>query len=108
MADGAVAGQAVECCCIGEMVTDKAHMALGMEAAIVIGNNTGGFLSAMLEGVQAQCRQRGSVFMAKNAKYTTLFMQGVVIQHKGSFIMRMLEHCPQGLSDCGLLKATFT
>ncbi|SPL64668.1 hypothetical protein OHAE_535 [Ochrobactrum soli] len=83
------------------MVPDEAHMAFGVEAAIVIGYNTGGFLPAMLKGVQTERCQRCGVFMTQNAEYTTLFMQGVVIQHKGSLIMRLLEHCPQGLSIAG-------
>jgi len=73
-------------------------MALRMEAAVVVGNNTGGFLSAMLKGVQTKRCQRCCVLMAENTKYTTLFMQRIIVQHKGSFVMRLLEHRPQGLS----------
>jgi len=93
MADGAVARQTVQRRRIGEMVTDEAHMAFGMETAIMVGNNAGGLLPAMLKGMQAQCCQCGGVFMAKYAKYAALFMQGVFIQHKGGIFRRMAGHC---------------
>src|SRR5690606_21348349 len=75
------------------MIADETHMAFGMKTAIVIRNDTGGFLPTMLEGMQAQCGQRGCVFMAKYAKYAALFMQGVFVQHKGGIFRRMAGHC---------------
>ena len=51
-----------------------------MKLAAVIGNNSGGFLAAVLERMQAQGGQRRSIGMAENTKDTAFFLQFVVIE----------------------------
>ncbi len=79
MTDGAIAGQAVQRRGIGEVVAHQSHMPFRMKATVVVGHNTRCFLSAMLKGMQAQSGQRCGVLMAKNAKYTALFMQRIIV-----------------------------
>jgi hypothetical protein len=51
MADGGVARQALDDFAAGEGVADEAEAAFGMEAGAVKGDDAGGFLAAVLEGV---------------------------------------------------------
>ncbi len=74
MADSAVAGQTMKRRRIGEVIADQP------------------------QSVQTKRCQRCRIFMAENTKYTTLFMQRIIVQHKGVFVMRLLGHRPQGLS----------
>ncbi len=54
-------------------------MALGDEMAVVIGDDAGRFLAAMLQRMQAQHGQRAGVGMAENAKHAAFLMQRVAI-----------------------------
>jgi hypothetical protein len=51
MADGHNAGQALDHLTAGEGIADEAEAAFGMKAAAVEGDDAGGFLATMLEGV---------------------------------------------------------
>ncbi len=62
-----------------ESVAHQAHMALGDEVAIVIGDDAGGFLAAMLQRMQAQDRQRAGIGMVENAEHAALFVQRVIV-----------------------------
>ncbi len=80
MADGGGAGQALDHFAAGEGVADEAEAAFGMEAAAVEGDDAGGFLAAMLEGVQPERRDGGGVGMAEDAEHAALFAQPVAIE----------------------------
>ena len=70
MADRDVAGQPLDHLAAGEGIADEAEAALGMETAAVEGDDAGGFLAAMLEGVQSQCGDRGGLGVAEDAEHT--------------------------------------
>ncbi len=55
-------------------------MAFGDELRAVIGDDAGGFLTAMLERVQAQHRQRARIRVAENAEDAAFFMQRVAVE----------------------------
>ena len=67
-------------------------MALGDELAIVVGDDAGRFLAAMLKRMQAQHRQRAGIGMAENAKHAALFMQRVCIEHMVVLNLRLAGH----------------
>ncbi|GAB4529289.1 MAG: hypothetical protein Tsb0019_31170 [Roseibium sp.] len=52
-------------------------MTLRAELLVVDRYDAGGFLAAVLKGVQAERRQRAGVLMAHNAEDTAFFAQGV-------------------------------
>jgi len=80
MADRDIAGQAIDHLAAGEGVADQAQPPLGMEPGSVVGHNSGCFLSAMLQGVQAK-RGDGSGFgVAENAEHAALFAQRVTFE----------------------------
>ncbi len=82
MADGAVAGQALDGRGFGESVADHAHAALGIEALAVIGDDAGRLLAAMLEGVQAERGDRRGVGMAENAENAAFLAQAVGVRDR--------------------------
>jgi len=51
-----------------------------MEAAAVEGNDAGGFLPAMLQGVQAEGRDGGGVRMSENSEHAAFLAQPVTIE----------------------------
>ena len=62
----------------------------------VIGDDTGRFLAAMLQGMQPERSQRRRVGMPQNAKHTALFMQCVVIKgHQLIIVTRNVGHYRQ-------------
>ena len=69
MADGHIAGQALDHLAAGEGVADQAEAALGVEAAAVEGDDAGGFLAAMLEGVQSERGDGGGLGVAEDAEH---------------------------------------
>ena len=79
VADCAMALEPVHRAAFGKVISDQAEAAFGIEPLAVEGNDTGRFLPAMLQGVEAQRRERGRVLMPKNAEYTALFPQLVVV-----------------------------
>jgi hypothetical protein len=50
-----------------------------MKLIIIEGDNAGGFLSAVLEGVQSQGGMGGCIIVAKDAENAAFFMKFVVI-----------------------------
>ncbi|GAA3078070.1 hypothetical protein GCM10010520_26480 [Rhizobium viscosum] len=62
------------------MVADEAHMAFLMEALAVEGDDTGRFLPAMLQGVEAERRQRRSIVMSQNSENAAFFMQRISVE----------------------------
>ena len=80
MADGGGAGEAVDHLAAGEGVADEAEAALGVEAAAVEGDDAGGFLAAMLEGVKAERRDSGGVGVAVDAEDAAFLAERVALQ----------------------------
>ena len=61
------------------MIADQAHAAFGIKAFAVKGDDAGGFLAAMLEGVEAEGGERCRIGMAVNAEDTAFFPQAVTV-----------------------------
>ena len=74
------AGQALDHIAAGKGVADEAEAAFGVKAFAVIGDDAGGFLAAVLQRVQAERGDRGSVGMAENAEHAALLAQAVGIR----------------------------
>ena len=79
VADGNVALQALDDVGAVEVVADEAHAALGVELLAVEGDDAAGFLSAMLEGVQAERGDCGGVGVPKNTKDPAFLAESVVV-----------------------------
>ena len=60
-----------------EVVADEAEAALGMEVVAVVGDDAGGLLAAMLQGVQAERGQRGGI-VAEDAEDPALLAEPVI------------------------------
>ena len=69
MADGGVAGQALDHLAAGEGVADQAEPAFAVKAAAVEGDDAGGFLAAMLQGVQSERGDGGGFGVAEDAEH---------------------------------------
>ena len=80
VAHGGHAGQAVDHLAAGEVVADEAHAAFRMEPLAVEGDDAGGFLAAVLEGVQAERGDRGGVGMAEDAEDAAFLAQPVAVK----------------------------
>jgi hypothetical protein len=63
-----------------EAVGDMAEIAMGMEALAVEGDDAGGFLAAMLEGVEAENGVGGGLFDPVNAHNPALFLEMIVVE----------------------------
>ena len=77
VADGAVAGEFCEDA-RDEDFLDFAHGAVDVEVGAVAGDNAGGFLAAMLQGIEAEVGEVGGFGMAEDAKDTTLVVEVIV------------------------------
>ena len=80
MADGGLAGQALDRRGAGEMIADQALAPLGMEPRSVEGDDARRLLSPMLQGVQAERHDRRRVGMAENAEDAAFLMQPVFLE----------------------------
>jgi hypothetical protein len=80
VADGHVAGQALDEVGAGEGVADVAHVAFGVEAVAVEGGDAAGLLAAMLQGMQAQGRDGGRVARAEDAEDAAFQAERVVLR----------------------------
>ena len=78
MADGARAGQAVDDGLLGEGVADQADMALDVELVVVIGDDAGRFLAAMLQSVQPERDDRRRILPAEYAEHAAFIVEMVV------------------------------
>src|SRR5262249_10193891 len=63
-----------------EGVADEPQPALGVEPVSVEGDDAGGFLAAMLQGVQAERRDGGGVGMAEDTEHAAFFAQPVAVE----------------------------
>ena len=80
MADRGVARQAIDHFASGKGIADQPEPALGVEAGAVERDDAGCFLTAVLQGVQAQRRDRGSVGVTENTEYAAFFAQPVGVE----------------------------
>src|ERR1044072_91639 len=55
----------------------EAEAAFRVEAAAVVGDDAGGLLAAVLQGVQPECGDGGSLRVAENAEHAALLAQRV-------------------------------
>ena len=79
MAEGAAAGQAADHVGLVEVVADQAQPPLGVEVAVLVGDDARGFLAAVLQRVQAERRQRGGVVVAEDAEHAAFLAQAVIV-----------------------------
>ena len=97
MADGGVAGQALDHLAAGEGVADEAEAAFAVEAAAVEGDDAGGFLAAMLEGVQSERGDGGGLGVAEDAEHAAFLAQRVAFEIVLQFDRRRFRSsCPAG------------
>ncbi len=75
VANGGIARHGPDYFTVAEDIADKPHRAMRMEAIAIIGNDTGGFLPAMLQGVKAERGQRRRVLGAIDAENATFVMK---------------------------------
>ena len=75
-----MAGQPVNRLAVGEIVGNQPHPPFGMEALAVKRHNARRFLSAMLQGVQAERGNGGGFGMAEDTEHTTFLAQPIGVQ----------------------------
>ena len=80
MADGGIAGEALDHLAAGEGVADEAEPALGVKPGSVEGDDAGGLLAAVLQGVQSESGDGGGFGMAENAEHAAFLAQRVAVQ----------------------------
>jgi hypothetical protein len=80
VADGGLAGQPFNQILARERVADPAHMALGVEAFTVEGGDAAGFLAPVLQGVQTERRDGGSLGHAVDAEHAAFEAQLVIVR----------------------------
>src|SRR5262249_17683838 len=73
---------------VGEMVADKAEAAFGMKPLAIEGDDAGCFLAAMLQCVQAESGEGGSVLMPENAEDAAFFAQRIAVEIEIEFGVR--------------------
>ena len=97
MADGRLAGQAIDGRPAGKMVADEALAPFGVKPRSVEGDNARRLLSAVLQGVQAERNDRRGVGMAEDAEDAAFFVQPVFIEiDAGGGRRRQAEVRPPG------------
>src|SRR5262249_12562377 len=74
------AGQAINHFTPCERISDQPKSSLGVEALAVERYDSGGFLTSMLERMQAECRDRRRIGMAENAEYAAFLSQTVAVK----------------------------
>ena len=80
MADRDGAGQALDHLAAGEGVADKAEPPFGVKPAAVEGDDAGGLLAAMLQGVQSERGDGGGFGMAEDAEHAAFLAQRVAFE----------------------------
>jgi hypothetical protein len=80
VADGGIAGQAFDHFAAGKGVADEAEPAFGMKPGAIKGDDAGGFLAAMLQGVQSKRGDGGGVGMAEDAEHPAFLAQRIAVQ----------------------------
>lgn len=90
MADGDIAFQALDHIALREGIIDKAERFTGVKALAVIGDNAAGFLSAVLQGVEAKRGHGRGVVMPVNAEYAAFFVELIIIKRHGDYCLSVL------------------
>src|SRR5690348_4677545 len=80
MADRGMAPELLDHGLLVEAVGDMTHLAMGVETLAVEGDDAGGFLAAMLQGVQAENGVGGGLIDPVNAYNAALFLEMVVVE----------------------------
>ena len=80
VADGGVSRQPVDRALRGEMIADKPEPALGAEAPPIESDDARRLLSTMLEGMEAERRDRRRVGMAVNAEDAAFLAQSIGVK----------------------------
>src|SRR5215204_7759792 len=80
MADRRGALEALDGGAIREAVADEAELALGVEDAAVEGDDAGGFLAAVLQGVEPKRDDRRGIRVAVDAEDAAFLAQGVAVE----------------------------
>ena len=108
MADRGMAAQPAHHRLRGEAVGDLAEVAVGVEMLAVEGDDAGGLLAAMLQGMQAEHGVRRRLVDAADAEDAALLAQMVVIQRVGAEHRQVCRgaSCGHGLVDPDGAKAT--
>ena len=105
VADRDSAGQALDHLAAGEGVADEAEPALAVEAAAVEGDDAGGFLAAMLQGVQAERGDGGGFGVAEDAEHAAFFAQRVAFEIVLRVDRGLAEFCIDRSGTTGLESA---
>ena len=80
VADGGVAGKALDYLAAGEGVADEAEPAFTVKSGSVEGDDACGLLAAMLQGVQPERGDGGGLGVAEDAEHAALLAQRVAFQ----------------------------
>ena len=80
MADGGLAGKAVDDGGAGEVIADETLAPLGMKALAVEGDDAGRLLAAVLQGVQAERDDRRRVGVAEDPEDAAFLVQAVLVE----------------------------
>ncbi len=80
MADGEVAGEAFDHLAAGEGVADETQPPLAVKAGAVEGDDAGGLLAAVLQGVQSERGDGGGFGMTEDAEHAAFLAQRVAFQ----------------------------
>ena len=80
MADRGVAGQALDHLAAGEGVADQAEPPFAVKPRAVEGDDAGGLLAAVLQGVQSERGDGGGLGMAENAEHAAFLAQRVAFE----------------------------
>src|SRR6516162_9438368 len=83
MAYRGAAAQALDHFPRAEVIADMTTPAMRVELLTVIGDDTRGFLAAMLQRVQTECCQRGGVGVAINPKHAAVFVKVIRVRGIG-------------------------
>ena len=78
MADCGIASQALDHIGLVEVVADEAQAAFAVEAAAVVGDDTGCLLSTMLQGMQSERGELGRIWMTEHAEDAALFVETII------------------------------
>ena len=80
VADRRVAAQPVNNGMPAEDISHQTHVAVGWELLAIEADNSGRFLTTMLQGMQAQCGERGSFIVAEDAENCAFLLQFVIVK----------------------------
>ena len=103
MPDGGMARQAADHLLAGEDVADVALVAEGVELLAVERHQAGGFLTAVLQGVQAEGGVGRGVVIAVNAEDAALLAQLVVVEGRAHGALHGSGKCARDLLEAGAI-----